>query len=758
MQIVRFHARAASAIRGGALLATLVAAATTSTLTAHEDDGKVRDRQRPVRAQVYREGQEGGVAGDFDALNIQLKSWHPLNTINAASSSGNDCWGYVSPSGREYALMCVNNGMAVYEVTDPVNAAQKAWIPGVSSLWRDVKTYDKYAYVVSEGGGGIQVVDLASIDAGSAVLVNTVTTGGTAASHNVAIDEDSGFLYRCGGGANGLRFYDLSNPSTPVFVGQWSDVYVHDAQIVTYTTGPYAGRQVAFCCGGQNGGNVNTGLYIVDVTNKAAPALMGSIVYPNGRYSHQGWLTEDRAFFLLGDELDEGATQSLTTTYVFNVQNLSAPALVGDFKNATPAITHNCYTHQRKMFAANYRSGLRVFNVTSPGSVSSVVETAYFDTYPGDDAAQFNGLWSVYPYFPSGTIIGSDLERGLFVWRLGGPVATFSLVGTAPELVDPAGGTTVDVTIAAGVGQQLDLASAKMLVDFNGQTAEAPLAPLGNGVYRATFMPTDCGFEVAYRFSVKNVQGDEVQTGVYTALSAAGVVTIAETGFEAADGWSGGQAGDTATTGQWVRVDPNATTAQPEDDHSVPGTICWITGNAAAGAAAGTADVDGGYTTLVSPAYDMSSLVDPSIEYWYWYSNNLGAAPGEDVMPVEISGDDGATWVLVENIATNDNAWTKAIVRVADFVTPGAAVRIRFRAQDLGAGSLVEAGIDDVRVFDLDCGDGGVFGDLNGDGLVNGADLAIMLSAWGTSNPTADLNNDGVVGGADLASLLGAWG
>ena len=95
--------------------------------------------------------------------------------------------------------------MFVYEITDPGAPREVGFISGPNSDWHDVKVYENYCYVVSEGGQGIQVVSLENVDNGSVSLVNTVTTGGGTDTHNVAIDEDSGFLYRCGGGNNGLR-------------------------------------------------------------------------------------------------------------------------------------------------------------------------------------------------------------------------------------------------------------------------------------------------------------------------------------------------------------------------------------------------------------------------------------------------------------------------------------------------------------------------------------------------------------------------
>ena len=728
---------------------------------AHDDDGKIRDRQKPFRGPAWFEGKagNGGVAGGgFDSVGIQLKSWLPLNTLSAGAQNGNSCWGWVSPAGREYAIIGLYDGTAFVEVTNPAAATLKSFQSGPASLWRDVRTHLNYCYAASEGGSGIQIFDMSQLDAaGTTTLVGTVTapTSTTANTHTLAIDNDSGFLYRAGGGSNGLRFYDLNaNPASPTYVGAWSPIYVHEAQVKTYTSGPYAGKQIAFCYGGANGGNVNTGLYIVDVTNKSNPVQLSFLTYPNARFCHQGWLDDEARYVYINDELDEGATVSVTTTIVMDVSNLSAPILVGTFNNGNPAVGHNIYVKGNLVFEANYRSGLRVFDIgvnrTNPP------EVAWFDTYPGSDSPNFNGLWNVWPYFPSGTIIGSDIERGLFVWRLGGPVATITLLSQPPALVNPAGGTTVDVSIVAGQGQTLDLSTAVMKVTFGSSAVTTPLVPVSGNVFRATFPPTQCGQTVGYQFEVRNTAGDATFDSVRTTFSAAGVATVTEDAFEAASGWTAGVAGDTATTGQWVRVDPNGTSAQPEDDHTVVGTQCFVTGQGAVGAGVGAADVDGGTTTLVSPSFNLTGLDEPTLEYWYWYSNNQGASPNSDSMPVEISNDGGTTWVAVESISSNNGAWTKRSWRVRDFVTPTAQVRVRFIARDLGSGSVVEAGVDDLRITNVDC-TAEVVGDVNGDGVVNGTDLGLLLGAWGTNNPAADLNDDGVVNATDLALLVGAW-
>ncbi|MCE2884972.1 MAG: choice-of-anchor B family protein [Planctomycetaceae bacterium] len=740
------------------VLPALCAVGSVGIAQAHDDDGKIRDRQKPVRATAYRADDpksDGNVAGTFDSNGIVLKSWLPLNTLSAGAQNGNSCWGYVGTDGKEYAIIGLYDGTAIVDITVPGNAQLKAFVAGPASLWRDVRTHSRYCYAASEGGGGIQVISLANINSGSAPVVNTITapTTTTAATHTLAIDNVSAFLYRAGGGSNGLRMYSLADPSNPAYVGQWSNIYIHEAQVVTYTSGPYAGKQIAFCFGGGNGGYANTGLYIVDVTNKAAPTQLGFVTYPGARFCHQGWLDEERRYMYINDELDEGDTVSVTTTIVVDVSNLTAPIFVNAFNNGNPAIGHNMYVKGNYLYEANYRAGVRVFDLSV--SRTSPPEVAYFDTYPGSDAANFNGLWNIWPYFPSGTVIGSDLERGLFVWTIGGPVATFS-VANAPVTVNPAGGSTVDVTITAGQGQTLNTSTARMKVTVGTTTTTVPLSPLGGNVFRGTFPATPCTSTVSYVFEVENNQGEASTDNPRTAFSAVAVVTAVDENFEAVNGWVGGVAGDTATSGQWVRVDPVGTTAQPEDDHSTTGTVCWVTGQGTAGGAAGAADVDGGTTTLLSPVFDMSQMDEPTIEYWYWYSNNLGGAPGLDSMPVEITNNGGTSWVLIEDIATNNSLWTKRSWRVRDFITPTANVRVRFVARDLNQGSLIEAGVDDFKIVNVDC-TATIPGDLNGDGLVNAADLAGLLSAWGATSGAADINGDGTVNATDLAILISNW-
>jgi choice-of-anchor B domain-containing protein len=623
------------------------------------------------------------------------------------------------------------------EVTQPGNAQVVAMVPGPTSLWRDVRTYSTYAYAVSEGGAGIQVIDLTAVDAGTVTLVTSVVTGGTEATHTIAIDTDSGFLYRAGGGSNGLRIYSLANPALPVFVGSWSDRYVHEAQVVTYTSGPYAGKQVAFACGGLNGGWVDSGIDILDVTDKSNIVPFSQLLYPNAEYSHQAWLSPDRHWLYLDDELDEGNLNIPTKTFVFDVSNLSTPTLVNEFTNGNSAIGHNLYTLGNLLFEANYRSGLRVFDATDP---VHPVEFAWFDTYPADDAKNYNGLWNVFPYFPSGVVIGSDMERGLFVWRVGDPPIAFAYPGGAPASVDPAGQTLV-VEITTPPGVALDTASPTLWVDTGSGETPVPLLAQGGDLYAADFPPSACGTLVHWYVQASTLGGEVVSdpisapTSRYDASARIDLAELVSDAMESDLGWSVGAPSDTATTGIWTRVDPIGTTAQPEDDHTQdPASLCWVTGAGAPGGGSGDADVDGGATTLFSPLYDLSTSVSPTFSYWRWYSNDTGANPGQDTFQVDISPDGGQSWVAVETVGPADlessGGWTSHSFRPADLIPLTSAVRLRFVASDVAPASVVEAAIDDLALTDVVCVD------CNG----NGSDDSVDIASGGST----DLNADGI--------------
>jgi choice-of-anchor B domain-containing protein len=205
---------------------------------------------------------------------------------------------------------------------------------------------------------------------------------------------------------------DIRNPKSPAFAGCFSeDGYTHDTQSVVYS-GPderFTDCEICFSS------NEDT-LTIVDVTDKAAPTMLSRTPYEGSAYTHQGWLTEDQRHFLLNDELDEQQSGVPTSTYIFDVADLRAPKLIGVYRAAVAAIDHNLYTKGDRVYEANYRSGLRVLDSTRVAE-GELEEVAFFDVYPEDDEAEFNGAWSVYPYFESGIVIVSGIEQGLFVLR-----------------------------------------------------------------------------------------------------------------------------------------------------------------------------------------------------------------------------------------------------------------------------------------------------------------------------------------------------
>lgn len=291
-----------------------------------------------------------------------------------------------------------------------------------------------------------------------------------------------------------------------------------------------------------------------------------------------------------------------------------------------------------------------------------------------------------------------------------------------------------------------------------GIFTQSPMSALGSNRYSGDLPGAPCGAVVEWFVEWTGAPGSvRLPASAPTELFRTTIVafeTVFSDAFESDLGWVSGAPGDTATSGLWVRVDPVGTTAQPENDHTPEGALCWVTGQGAPGGAAGAADVDGGITTLTSPLLDGSDP-DALLSYWRWYSNNLGAAPNADSMLVLVSTD-GVTWNLLEEVSESATEWVQTTVRVGDFVQPAGPFRVRFVARDLGTGSLVEAAIDDLSIDALACSAHPA--DLNLDGQIDGVDLAMVLGSWGACAACpADIDGNGVVDGVDLALVLGAW-
>ncbi|MCH2132185.1 MAG: choice-of-anchor B family protein [Phycisphaerales bacterium] len=743
-----------------ALSAVLAGVAIGATALAHQDDPKLRDRQPPVQAPAFRADVNGINAhsqrGGFTSEGVTLLSWLSLSALGGYDT-GNDCWGYVSPSGREYAIMGVNSATIFIDITNPGNAQIIATISGPDSLWRDVKIFGHHCYAVSEGGSGIQVIDMVNIDIGVVTLVNVIDDVGTSATHNVAIDTVSGFLYRLGGSDNGCRIYDLnSNPASPAYVGSWNDKYVHDAQFVTYPAGtPYAGKQIGFLCAGFNGGWEQTGLTILDLTDKSNIVQLSSYQYSNNNYSHQGWLTEDFQRFYLNDELDESNTGSVTTTRILDVSNLSAPTQAGTCTTGLSSIDHNLYIKGNRMYQANYRSGLQIFDISDQLNPTRV---AWFDTYPSDDGASFNGAWSSFPYFPSGTIIVSDLERGFFAFQTAD--IEIALVDDLPSML-PSNGASLDVRIRGLGSGQPDSTTFFLSVDDGSGSQDIPLAATADpDIWTVNFPDMTCGNFANWSLSASSTSGQTVTLPIggsnYETLVADGAVTGFSDDFESDLGWT---VDSTCTDGPWGRGVPvDSDRGDPPSDADGSGQ-CYVTDNAS-----GNSDVDGGLTVLTSPAMD-ASAPGAILSYWRWYSNDFGGAPNADVFTVEVSDDNGGTWSVLEIVGPTgiecSGGWYNKQFPIAGMpgISPSATFRVRFTAEDAGNGSVIEAGVDGVSISAIECDE---VNDCpadcaNGDGVVDVTDVLALLAQFG--NPGGcDIDNSGVVDVNDMLDVIASWG
>lgn len=305
-------------------------------------------------------------------------------------------WGYTADDGREYAILGCPNGTAFYDITDTTNIVEVDFLPGLTSSWREMKTFGKFAYIVSEAtGSGMQIVNLKYLP-DSVSLVSTFLFSGYNRTHTIS--QSGPYLYLNGGnyGVGGIFVLDLSvNPVMPVKRGEWELEYIHDCRV----------RNDTIWAAGIFDGNI----YVISARDKDNLTTINSFLNIPQPGPHNTALSSDGKFLFVTDEIG-GNPRVLK---IWDVQNVMNPVQVATWQptGITTSIVHNVETYGNLALVAHYTAGVRLLDITNP---AIPVELAWYDTYPSDNLFTFDGCWGVY-MMPSGKIIASDRQTGLYV-------------------------------------------------------------------------------------------------------------------------------------------------------------------------------------------------------------------------------------------------------------------------------------------------------------------------------------------------------
>jgi choice-of-anchor B domain-containing protein len=658
--------------------------------------------------------------------------------------------GYTAPDGKEYALIGGSKGLIIVDISNPDVPVQIVQIPGPDNLWKEIKTYQNYAYVTSEGGGGCQIVDLSSLPAAPTTYHNYLGDGAInnqlGTIHALHIDTKKGFLYLFGSSLfqGGAVVCDLNtDPYNPIYAGKFSqNGYIHDG---------YADNDTLYA------GHIYLGqMIMVDMTNKTNPVVLGSVETP-AKFTHNIWLTDDHKSALTTDETGPSFLTSYDITDATDIKEL-------DRFQTTPgsgSIGHNTHVRNDWAITSWYRDG---FNIVDAHRPSNLVQTASYDTWPTQSGQGFDGCWGVFPFFDSGTIIASNIENAakFFVFTpvykracyLEGvitdgcsntPLAdvNIKIIGGDPNSADKtsalgifktgqvtegpfqvtiskAGFTTktVPVTFAAGevvnINEILEPISAytvsgTVLTPTNTPVANAQVLIYNdNNTY--TFTTNATG-----QFNASCLLGGNynVSAGTWGYKSSAQTLQInanttitatVEPGyyddFALNYGWTNIATG---TSGDWVREVPVGTTYNGVESNTGSDAagdfndLCYITGNGGGGA--GTDDVDGGDVILTSPVMNMSTWDNAKLtfEYWFFNSGGQGGAPN-DTFEVSVTNGTQTIKILTETIS--QSGWRQSgDIFLGDLLPLTSTMKVSFKTGDSAPGHLVEAGLDIFEVI-----------------------------------------------------------
>jgi len=347
--------------------------------------------------------QNTNLTSSNNSLSLRA-NWTDDSLPTISGIGYNDIWGYTDCNGNEYAILGSPAYTLFFNVTNPDNIIEVNRFQGTGvSIWRDYKTYGQYAYgVADQGSEGLAIYDLSN-------LPNTVNYLGEdnsvfSTAHNIYIDEENGRMYVAGSNTQngGIIVYDLTNdPANPQVIGNVSlqGGYIHDV---------FVRDNIAYCSHGFNG------YFIYDFSNASNPITLASSG-TNG-YNHSSWVTEDGNYAMIAEEVPAGLP--MLSIDISNMQNgdinvvkdFKEPLLAPTHTNNTP---HNPFIRGDHLIISYYEDGVVVFDISNPADPQRI---AYYDTAPTNTTYNGTGnCWGTYPFLPSGNILGSDTNNGLFV-------------------------------------------------------------------------------------------------------------------------------------------------------------------------------------------------------------------------------------------------------------------------------------------------------------------------------------------------------
>jgi choice-of-anchor B domain-containing protein len=379
----------------------------------------------------------------FAQTNIDL-----VSNLNQYPSDGySDIWGYVDGSNNEYALLGVRSGTSIVNLADPQNPAEVAFIPGIFSVWRDIKVHGHHAYVITEGTGsgqGLQIIDLSQLPT-SATLVNTLDTWFERA-HNIFIDDGYAYIIGTNSGG-GMHILDLTDPVNPVRTAYYTgSQYIHDV---------YVWNDTVVACAEDT-------YDLVDVSDKSNPQLISSSAAIPGIYAHAGWMTEDKRYFIGTEEFN---TVDITVWDL--VDRTTWDLVVPEWQMPTNSTVHNLFIKGNYAHVSYYTDGYVVLDISDPLNPFLAGE------YNTSD------MWGCYPYLPSGITICSDMDEGLYVFQ-------FNASNIAPIISHTPINTVLNsnlVTLSASIADDGSITAANLRYRtiYSGNTGSWNLVTDPNG-------------------------------------------------------------------------------------------------------------------------------------------------------------------------------------------------------------------------------------------------------------------------------------